>query len=90
MQCPNCRRTVNEEACCPRCGTELTVVRQLHSLADVYYNAGQKALQAQDFAKALTAFKSAFGLEHSERAQKGMSVTLIGLGKNRMRLKGML
>lgn len=81
MRCPTCRRIIEEQIECPRCGTGLQALRELRDAARRLTVQGRHFLRAGEARKAEQAFRAAEHLCHSETAEKGIAVALLCRGK---------
>lgn len=85
LRCPTCRRRIEEEATCPRCGTEIETLRRIAEAADRLVAEGWRLLHAGDgrpdgrpdgASAALRAFEAAMRLRATEGARRGRIVAL--------------
>jgi hypothetical protein len=81
LRCPTCRRRIEDEPDCPRCGTEMETLRRIAEAAHRYVAEGWRRLHAAggqpDGARAaLGAFEAAQRLRVTEEARRGRIVAL--------------
>ena len=87
MECPSCKRKIEKEEYCPRCGMNLIELNKLTIKAERYILKGKKYITQKDFKKAFKAFKIANSLYHSSIAEKGIITSLICLGSYQRALR---
>jgi hypothetical protein len=81
MRCPTCRRAIDDEAACPRCGTGLQELQAIRDAARRHLLRGRLALRQRRAAEAEQAFREAERLRHSATAARGIAVALLCQGR---------
>lgn len=81
LRCPTCRRRIEQEDACPRCGTEIETLRRIAEAADRLVAEGWRLLHASDgrpegASAALGAFEAAMRFRATEAARRGRVVAL--------------
>ena len=87
MQCPACKRKIENEESCPRCGMNLTDLKRFTRNADRLILQGKRCLARKSFKDSLIAFQIANSLCGSSTAKKGIITSLICLGSYRRALR---
>ena len=80
LQCPSCKRKIANNDTCPRCGLELGDLQKIVARAQMDFIQGCKYLAAEEYRKALKAFRSSYKLHHTPHAGEGIIAALICQG----------
>lgn len=76
FHCPACRRNLGAPEClpelCPRCGTELSLLKSIFLDAEHSYLQGCDSIRSGDYASACNFFEHSYQLHHTEKSHRAI------------------
>lgn len=79
MQCPSCRKSVDDLPVCPRCSCDMGVLLMLRSHAQAFTQHAMGLLRAGDYPEALAAARKGFALCGSAPAARCVALACLAL-----------